>query len=44
MGVIKKLYNLVKTFNMNDDNKEKKCGVSTDLIRKLTDLFFHNHW
>ena len=25
---------------MNDDNKEKCCGVSTDFIRKLTDLFF----
>ena len=25
---------------MNDDDMEKCCGVSTDFIRKLTDLFF----
>ena len=25
---------------MNDDNEEKCYGVSTDFIRKLTDLFF----
>ena len=25
---------------MNYDNKEKCCGVSTDFIIKLTDLFF----
>ena len=25
---------------MNDYNKEKCCGVSTDFIRKLTDLFY----
>ena len=25
---------------MNDDNKEKCYGVSTDFIRKLPDLFF----
>ena len=40
MSALDKLYNLVKTFNMNDDNKEKCFGVSTDFIRKLTDLFF----
>ena len=40
MSSLEKLYNLVKALNMNDDNKEKCCGVSTDFIRKLTDLFF----
>ena len=40
MSVIKKLYNLVKTLNMNDDNEGKCCGASTDFIRKLTDFFF----
>ena len=40
MSYLKKLYNLVKTLNINDDNKEKCCGVSTDFIRKLTGLFF----
>ena len=25
---------------MNDENKENGCGVSTDFIRKLMDLFF----
>ena len=40
MSALDKLYNLVKTLNINDDNKEKCCGVSTDFIRKLTDLFF----
>ena len=40
MSALDKLYNLVKTLNMNDDNMEKCCGVSTDFIRKLTDLFF----
>ena len=40
MSVINKLYNLVKTLNINDDNEENCCGVSTDFIRKLTDLFF----
>ena len=25
---------------MNDDKMEKCCGVSTDFIRKLKDLFF----
>ena len=39
MSVLKKSHNLVKTLNMNDDNEEKFCGVSTDFIRKLTDLF-----
>ena len=40
MCVMEKLYNLVKTLNMNDENMEKCCGVSTGFIRKLTDLFF----
>ena len=40
MIAIKKLYNLFNTWNINDDNEEKCCGVSTDFIRKLTDLFF----
>ena len=39
MSVLEKLYNLVKTLNMNDDNEEKCYVVSTDFIRKLTDLF-----
>ena len=42
MSVIKKLYNLVKTLNINDDNEEKCCGVSTYSIRKLTNFFFIN--
>ena len=40
MNVLEKLYNLVKTLNMNDENEDKCYGVSTDFIRKLTDLFF----
>ena len=40
MSALEKLYNLVKTLNMNDVKKEKYCGVSTYFIRKLTDLFF----
>ena len=43
MIVIKKLYNLVKALNMNDDNMENCYGVSTDFIRKLTDFFFFTH-
>ena len=42
-SALEKLYNLVKTLNMNDDDVEKCCGVSTYFIRKLTD-FFHNNW
>ena len=42
MSVLDKLYNLVKTLNMNDENEEKCYGVSTDFVRKLTDLFFIN--
>ena len=38
MSALKKLYNLVKTLNINDDNEEKCHGVSTDFITKLTDL------
>ena len=40
MNAIEKLFLLVKTLNMNDDNEEKQYGVSTGFIRKLTDLFF----
>ena len=40
MSAMEKLYNLVKTMNINFDNMEKCCGVSTGFIRKLTDLFF----
>ena len=40
MNVLEKLYLLVKTLNMNDDNEEKFYGVSTDFIRKFMDLFF----
>ena len=40
MSVIEKLYNLVKTLNINDENEEEWYGVSTDFIRKLTDFFF----
>ena len=40
MCALEKLYNLVKTFNINDDKTEKCCGVSTNFIRKLADLFF----
>ena len=31
MSALEKLYNLVKQFNISDDNKETFCGVSTDL-------------
>ena len=34
------LYNLVKALSIYDDNEETFCGVSTDFIRKLRDLFF----
>ena len=37
MNVLDKLYILVKTFNMNDDNEDKCSGVSTNFIWKLTD-------
>ena len=40
MSALEKLYNLVIALNMNGDNMGKCCGVSTDFIRKLTDLFF----
>ena len=40
MSVLGKLYNAVKILNMNDGNEETFYGVSTDFIRKLTDLFF----
>ena len=34
-----KLYNLVETLNTNNEDIDKFCGVSTDFISKLTDLF-----
>ena len=40
MNVLEEINLLVKTSNMNDKNEEKCYGVSTDFIRKLTDLFF----
>ena len=40
MSVLEKLYNLVKTLNINDYNEKSCHGVSTYFIRKLTDLFF----
>ena len=40
MSDLEILYNLVKTLNINDDNEGKCYGVSTDFIRKFTDLFF----
>ena len=39
MSALKKLYKIFKTLTMNDDNEKKCYGVSTDFIRKLTDLF-----
>ena len=39
MSVLEKLYNIVKTLNINDYNEETFYGVSTDFIRKLSDLF-----
>ena len=41
MNVLEKFNLLVRTLNMNDDDKEGKiCGISTKFIRKLTDLSF----
>ena len=37
---LEKLYNLVKTLDMNNDKTEKFCGVSTDFIKTFTDCFF----
>ena len=39
INFLDKLYNPVKTLNMNYDNNENCNGVSTYFIRKLTDLF-----
>ena len=39
MSVLKKLCNFFQTLNVNDDNEEKCYGVSSDFIKKLTDLF-----
>ena len=41
MNFLEKLYIFVRALNMNDDDKEAKlCGISTNFIRKWTDLFF----
>ena len=40
MSVLEKLYNLVKTLNVNDENEEKCYCVSTNFTRKWTDFFF----
>ena len=41
LNVIEKLYLLVRTLNMSDDDNEAKvCGILTKFIRKLTDLYF----
>ena len=41
MNVLEKSYLLVRTLDINDDEKEEKvCVISTNFIRKLTDLFF----
>ena len=40
MNIIEKLYLLVKILNMKYNNDKKCYGISTDSIRKLTDLFF----
>ena len=40
MSALEKLYNIVKTLNMNDDNKKNCCVVSTYFIRNMTGLFF----
>ena len=39
MSALEKIYDLAKTLNMNDHNEEKCYGISTDFIRKMTDLF-----
>ena len=41
MKFLEKLHLLFRTLNMNDDeNKAKVCGISTNFIRKMIDLFF----
>ena len=40
MSVLNKLYNIVKTLNMNGDNEENCYGVSTDFIKIFTCFFF----
>ena len=40
MRVLEKLYNLVKTLTINDENEEMCYVFLTDFIRKLTNLFF----
>ena len=40
MNALDKLYFICQKFNINDDNEEKCYGVSINLIKKLTDLFF----
>ena len=43
MSALEKVYNLVKTLNINDNNEEKCYVLSTDFIKELID-FFHNYW
>ena len=38
-NVLEKLYLLVRTLMMNDDNEEKCYGISADFIRKLKEFF-----
>ena len=41
MYFLEKLNLVVRTLNMNEDDKEEKFyGILTNFIRKLTDLFF----
>ena len=40
MNILEKLYLLVRTLNMNDDNEEMFYGITKDFIRNPTDSFF----
>ena len=40
---LNKIYNLVKILNTKNEDIDKSCGVSTDIINKLTE-FFNYHW
>ena len=45
MSFIERFNLLVRTLNMNEDeNVEKLHGISTNFIRKLTDLICNNNW
>ena len=35
MSALKILYNIVKALDINDNNKEKCCGVSTEFNQKI---------